>query len=833
MHRLAWVALAVAAAGGCSKGLGPKDVELTIDTLAAAISDADVATVTALELTLSGNQNDHTRYDLTRALQRKETLVLHLTTSTGDLTVGVLARDAQGLVVAVGNTTSTLAGSDAHLVAVDMELPPDGPHAMSAVGLSLDHAQVFAGQTVPLASPSPVSWAVAPGGAGGTVDDKGLYSAPNASGSDVITATSSLYFGETRSTTIDVLTSGVLRWAGLPAGAGTLDGVGAAARVAYVQGIAPDGQGHVYFSDSSNVIRKVDAASGAVTTLAGTVENNVFADGPGKSAGFVRPWGVAYDAVRGALYVADGQTIRKVMVADGATSTLVGQPFRFGNMDGTGSAASFQEIWELAYDGQNHLYVADAPGSQIRVVDVESAAVTTLAGVANGVGYADGPGATARFNFPTGMALDGAGHLFVSDNNQLIRAIDLASGMVSTLAGKVGVAGFTDGPPGVGTLNFPNQVSYLNGTLYLSGRVIDVATGTITTRAMDNWAPIDSLAFAPDGTLWAGGLSFIETVNLSTFDLTPVAGVPITYNDLNDRQNGSRFVARFNDPLGVTTAADGTVYVRDGSTVRKIDPDAGTVGGVYAGDYQGGGNLSVDGNGDIYYAANNAIYRLIASDGFAAPHLWAGSNDFGYAEGSLTDARFAGLTDVVIVGRTMYVADTGNNIVRAIDMNAGMVSTLAGTAHMGGLVDMPGAMARFNGPHGIASDGAGALYVASNNALRKIVIAGAAVSTVAGGDLPGFADGTGASAKLNTPTCVAWDQTRSVVFVGDLKNTAIRQVTPAGVVTTVAGAPGRPYLSPGALPATINEPTAITVAPSGDLFVVVLHEESLLQIRLP
>src|SRR5262249_20380070 len=160
------------------------------------------------------------------------------------------------------------------------------------------------------------------------------------------------------------------------------------------------------------------------------------------------------------------------------------------------------------FDGQTQLYVADAGNNQIRVVDVTTGAVSTLAGVANTSGYADGAGATAKFSFPTCLALDGNGSLFVRDNNQLIRQIHIASKMVSTLAGKVGVGGNQDGPPGTGTVNYPNSIAYSGGTLYIPGRAIDAATGNITTRSMNNWAPITSLGISPDGTLWAGGFSF-------------------------------------------------------------------------------------------------------------------------------------------------------------------------------------------------------------------------------------------------------------------------------------------------------------------------------------
>lgn len=161
-----------------------------------------------------------------------------------------------------------------------------------------------------------------------------------------------------------------------------------------------------------------------------------------------------------------------------------------------------------------------------------------------------------------------------------------------------------------------------------------------------------------------------------------------------------------------------------------------------------------------------------------------------------------------------------------------MVSTLAGTAGMGGLVDMPGAAARFNGPRGITYDGSGALYVASNNAVRKIVISGAVVSTLAGGDAPGFADGTGGAAKFFVPLRLTFDNAKQNLYVADARNTAIRQVTLGGAVTTVAGARAKAYLATGALPGA-NEPAALVFTPAGDLLVAVPREQTILQIRLP
>jgi hypothetical protein len=285
--------LCAVVAFGCdqSTSLGPNDVELTLNTAAAAINDADLATVTALELSLSGSQNDHKRYDLTRAFMRHETVVVHLTKSTGDLTIAALARDAQGLVVALGNKKTPLMGNNPHVIDVDLEAPASGTHAPGAVSIAPSTiVQLFTKQKAPLSASVPVTWSVTGGGAGGTVDDTGLYTAPTVPGNDEVIAESPIYYGERATVTIDVFNGGVLRYAGWPAGAGTVDGVGAAARICFPRGMVFDGAGSVYFGDCGNVIRKLDVASGAVTTVAGKIENFLWADGIGVAVGFIGPW---------------------------------------------------------------------------------------------------------------------------------------------------------------------------------------------------------------------------------------------------------------------------------------------------------------------------------------------------------------------------------------------------------------------------------------------------------------------------------------------------------------------------------------------------------------
>lgn len=837
--------LVVLMLAGCGASRTGRDVELTVTTAATMVPDADLATITALDVTVSGAESDHKHYVLGRAMQRTERVLIHLSGDSGMINIGVLASDGQQLVVALGSTGLMAGGASAHQTTVALAAPPNGLHSSTVITATpATRVQLLTGQTVPLAADQQVTWKVMAGGVGGTVDDTGLYSAPMTAGSDMVVGTSSLYYGQTVTVTIDVLATGVVRYAGLTKGAGTLDGTGAAARIAYPHAFAFDSAGMLYFTDSGNVVRRLDPSTGTVVTIAGTAESNQFTDGTGSGAIFNVAVGLAYDGARNALYVGDWNTVRVLNLATNAVTTLAGTNGQWGSMDGVGAAARFESVQGLAYDGNGHLYAADPNAHVVRRIDITTANVTTLAGVANTSGYKDGAAATAKFNWPAALLLDGQGGLIVGDShNQLLRRIDLASNMVSTLAGTLGSAGGAEGAPGKGTLSYPEHIAFDGqGTIWSAEgilRKIDLATGNVTNprvgpmnNMMPIFGPLDAAGISPDGKLYIANNAGIDLVDTATFKRTTLAGQSIINPPDLDLASGSRWVTRFNDPASLCRAPDGTIVVRDGPSFRRLDPTNDTFTSLQQGNWVGGWqNCTVAADGTIYFIENNAILKLDATGG--TPSVAGSVQSGGAVDGPATTARFNCPNDLVAVGNVLYVADTCNHTIRAVDLGASTVSTLAGTAGMCGYADMPGSAARFCGPQGITSDGNGNLFVVSNNAVRKIVIAGAVVSTLAGSDTSGFADGTGAAAKFNTPLRITFDNTKQNLYVSDLRNTAIRKVTLAGVVSTVAGQPRKPYLSTGALPGTINEPLALAFTPAGDLLVVVQHEQSIVQIRLP
>lgn len=208
--------------------------------------------------------------------------------------------------------------------------------------------------------------------------------------------------------------------AGSPSARGTADGVGASARLSpSIYGLTTDGT-NLYATESFDfTIRKIVIASGAVTTLAGSAGNTGSLDGIGNSARFAFPMGITTDGTN--LFVADQHTIRRVVIATGAVTTIVGSAVSMGSNDGIGSSASFDGLHGITSDGAN-LYVADI-GRTIRRINIATAVVTTLAGTPSVTGSTDGIGPSASFSNAFGLTTDGTSIFVIDAQDQRVRQI--------------------------------------------------------------------------------------------------------------------------------------------------------------------------------------------------------------------------------------------------------------------------------------------------------------------------------------------------------------------------------------------------------------------------
>ena len=337
--------------------------------------------------------------------------------------------------------------------------------------------------------------------------------------------------------------------------------------------------------------------------------------------------------------------------------------------------------------------------------------------------------------------------------------------------------------------------------------------------------------------------TFYVDANIGT--VTPTVSnnpVPFTGYTTTIAGNGSAgfnnalgTAASFNQPLGTAVDALGNIYVADAANnmIRMITP-AGQVTTFAGGGGQGSTNgsaanasfnhpvgMCVDGAGNIYVAdENNNMIRKITAGGIVSTFAGAGAQ--GSSDGPAANATFYHPCGVAVdEAGNVYVGDNSNNTIRKIT-SAGIVSTIAGNG-LPGSTDATGTSATFNQPFSVALDPFGNLYVADryNHKIRKIVLETGVVSTVAGTGTPGFANNAiGTNASFNYPTTIICDALGNV-YVTDYHNNQIRMITPAGVVTTLAGSP---TLSSGSADgtgtsATFNYPFAISIDALGNLYV--------------
>ncbi len=284
----------------------------------------------------------------------------------------------------------------------------------------------------------------------GLVDATGTSARFNKPYGVAIDSTGNFYIADTANHCIRKITSTgvVTTLAGSASGtSGFVNATGTAARFNSPYGIAVDTSGNVYVGDSLNmVIRKITSV-GVVTTLAGGAGGIGAVDGTGTAAKFDQPQGVAIDS-SGNLYVADSQNcaVRKVTSA-GVVTTLAGSTSATcGFQDGTGTAARFTQPGGIAVDSSNNVYVGDTNNNAIRKI-TSAGVVTTLAGSTSGAsGFVNGTGTASRFNQPYGISVDSTGNLFVADStNNAIRKVT-SEGIVTTLAGSTsGLSGYLDG----------------------------------------------------------------------------------------------------------------------------------------------------------------------------------------------------------------------------------------------------------------------------------------------------------------------------------------------------------------------------------------------------
>lgn len=657
-------------------------------------------------------------------------------------------------------------------------------------------------------------------------------------------------------------------------GFGNGDAIGRAARFLNPIAVAADGVGNLYIADSmASTIRKVVLATATVSTIAGTAGISGSADGTGAAARFKQPSGVAADGA-GNLYVTDSfyHTIRKVVLATGVVSTIAGLTGACGSADGTGAAARFCQPSGVAADGAGNLYIADTSNSTIRMMVLTTGAVSTIAGTPFMSGSANGTGAAARFNTPSGVAADGAGNLYIADTgNNTIRKVVLANSVVSTIAGTAGMLGSADGTAAAARFNQPYGVAvdgtgnlYVGDLLNYTIRKMVLATGSVSTIAgtagmlgsADGTGPAarfggpTGVAMDTGGNLYVSEPSnyAIRKVVLADGAVSTIVGTA----SMPGSADGSGTAARFNRPAGVAADEAGNLYVCDANndTIRKVVLATGVVSTIAGtpgmrGNTDGIGasarfdypqEVAVDGAGNLYIAdTNNSTIRKVVLATSVVSTIAGTAAMSGSADGTGATAQFNQPIGLAADGAgNLYVADTYNSTIRKVVLATSVVSTIAGTAFAVGSADGIGAAARFRLPSNVAADRVGNLYVADtgNNTIRKIVLATGVVTTIAGtAGMGGIADGNGSVARFLQPYGMTADGAGNL-YVADFGNATVRKILLAtGGVTTLVGMAGQTGVKLGPIPARLNGPAFVTTVPTGELIIVDIHENSVLAVR--
>lgn len=608
---------------------------------------------------------------------------------------------------------------------------------------------------------------------------------------------------------------GIYLIAGNDFGAGMADGPGSAARFDTPTGIARDAQGNLYIADRfNNVVRRI-SPQGVVSTLAGAPGDRGHADGIGAAARFSLLAGIAVDS-SGNIYVADyGNAVIRRVTPGGEVTTVAGEPGQSGSVDGLGSAARLSgNPSALAFGPDGNLYIAET--NTVRRM-TPAGEVTTLAGQAGVAGFDDGDADDARFTSLNGIAVDSTGIAYVSDGgwgrnggilsdanffSASIRRIAL-DGTVTTLAGRGSaegfddVVGFADGSGTTARFSYPQGlVVDGSGDIFVADRgnrvirrvspegVVSTIAGVAGQGGSADGAIGDARFMAPAGLALdtAGILYLTDAAHHTVRRVVPGENVSTLAGaaPLSGSADGTRSAALFNEPRGITRDAQGNFYVAD---------------------------------------TGNATIRRIAADG-AVITLAGSAGQSGADNGMGTAARFDRPTDVAAdLPGNILVSDFDNRLIRRITPD-GIVSTYAGIPGQTGYVDGPAASAQFFEPQAVAVDATGNVYVAdrAGDAVRKITPQGQ-VSTLFGHQDTSYAPvGFGTGNELIFPQDVAVDAAGNVYAIDS--NAAIRKITPAGEMTTLAGVPFRPGTQDGTgAQARFNYPQSLTVDGAGNVYV--------------
>jgi Putative Ig domain/NHL repeat len=523
---------------------------------------------------------------------------------------------------------------------------------------------------------------------------------------------------------------------------------------------------------------------------------------------------------------------------------------------------------QLGYSGTIGITGGTGAYSNLTATGLPSGLSATLSG--NTISLSGTPAASGTFNNIDVSVMDAAGATVSSTFSITVNAAP-ALGSLTTSQWTLGQSGYTGAIPlsgGTGALVVsaqanlpPGLTAIVTGTnVTFSGTPTSVgtfnnvqltvqdATGASSTGTFSitiNAAPTLGSLSVTQWTVNQAGYSGIIAVtggttafsNLVATGLPPglSAGLNGTTIILSGTPTTAGAFSAIN--ISVTDAAGATA---SGTFAITINPTGliSTVGGNGTAGYSGDGGaatsaqldgpsgVAVDSSGDLFIAdtVNNRIREVVQATGNIITVAGAGVAGYSGDGAAATSAQLNAPSAVAVDSSgDLFIADTGNNVIREVIQATGIIITVAGngTAGDGGA----GATAQLNGPHGVAVDSSGNLFIADtgNNVIREVVQATSNIITVAGTGAAGYSGdgGPASSAELNAPFGVAVDANGNI-FIADTGNNAVREVVQAtGYIITVAGTGSAGYSGDGATAtsAQLNGPVSVAVDQSGNLFI--------------
>jgi cysteine-rich repeat protein len=555
------------------------------------------------------------------------------------------------------------------------------------------------------------------------------------------------------------------------------DGVaGTGAPLSYPFCVAVDDLGNVYIADTdANRIRRVDS-NGIISTVAGNGTRGYSGDGmAATNAQLADPIGVAVDG-HGNLYIADitNHRIRRVG-SNGTISTVAGTGIGGYNGDRlAATSAQLSDPWGVTVDGRGNVYIADRGNHRVRRVDVNGI-ISTVAGTGTAGYNGDGMSATSsQLDSPDGVAVDGVGNVYIADSaNHRIRRVD-SNGEISTVVG-TGTRGFDGdgGPARSSMLADPASVSVDGlGNLYTADnnnrlRRVDSDSGIITSFA--------------GGEQLGGTANTIRVENVVALVKTDLGAL-----FLGTGTNG--IAARIFNSKTEPVAGRYPHSSATGNLARFRDRNFGSVGGV-----------AWDESAQLLYltessATSSKVWAVTPIDP-NSPDTWTiaalvnDSGTAGFADGASTTAKLRNPTGLWLdeASRTLYIADTGNHAIRALDLNAKTVTTVVNAKHSLGFAGDGAAAtaALLYQPQALTKCANGDLFIADtgNNRIRRVAAGTGLISTVVGDGVPA-SSGQGAPATIfpvDSPLGVACDAANNL-FISSSTTVRLLPASTAGIV---------------------------------------------------